>query len=506
MSNTDSRSEGSHKETLKSSFIIGGSSLINIVVGLLRMKVVAMLLGPGGIGLIGLLGNLMSAGANLSALGLGNSGTRQIAEANAKGGVEGLVVARKALFACSLALALVGGGAFFVLSPFLAKFILDDASLSSAVGWLSLGLSLTVMVGSQKALLTGLRRIGDVAKIAVASSVVSALVGISALYLWGKDGIVLFIISTPLVGFLISYFYVARLPKISGLVAKISAISSQSSALVRLGFSFMVASLSVLLGQLAVRSIVQHELGIESLGYFQAAWSISMTYIGFVLAAMGTDYFPRLTSVIHDHSAARNMVNDQAEIAILLAGPVLLAMLALAPWVIRVLYTSDFLVASSILRWQILGDVLKVLCWPMGFVIVASGKGKLFMMKEIFVMSVFVAGVWLMIPVAGLEATGLAFFLMYIVNVPIVLMVSKRLIGFKWSRAVKIEACILVLSALTITCFVGFSELWGSVAGVIVLLFVSVRNMLRISGMADLKGPVATLMHRLNLVSGRNRE
>lgn len=505
MSNTDSRSEGSHKETLKSSFMIGGSSLINIVVGLLRMKVVAMLLGPGGIGLIGLLGNLMSAGANLSALGLGNSGTRQIAEANAKGGVEGLVVARKALFACSLALALVGGGAFFVLSPFLAKFILDDASLSSAVGWLSLGLSLTVMVGSQKALLTGLRRIGDVAKIAVASSVVSALVGISALYLWGKDGIVLFIISTPLVGFLISYSYVARLPKISGLVAKISAISSQSSALIRLGFSFMVASLSVLLGQLAVRSIVQHELGIESLGYFQAAWSISMTYIGFVLAAMGTDYFPRLTSVIHDHSAARNMVNDQAEIAILLAGPVLLAMLALTPWVIRILYTSDFLVASSVLRWQILGDVLKILCWPMGFVIVASGKGRLFMMKEVFIMSVFVACVWLMIPILGLEATGVGFFVMYAVNIPLVIIISRKLIGFRWSHVVKKEVFYLVLSAFSISIMVNFFGVYGVVFGVVVFLVMAVRNILKLSEMADLKGPAAVMIRRFGSILGKVR-
>ncbi|MDF1637585.1 O-antigen translocase [Alcanivorax jadensis] len=500
MSNTDSRSEDSHKETLKSSFIIGGSSLINIVVGLLRMKVVAMLLGPGGIGLIGLLSNLMSAGANLSALGLGNSGTRQIAEANAKGGVEGLVVARKALFACSLALALVGGGAFFVLSPFLAKFILDDASLSSAVGWLSLGLSLTVMVGSQKALLTGLRRIGDVAKIAVASSVVSALAGISALYLWGKDGIVLFIISTPLVGFLISYFYVAKLPQISSLVAKISAISSQSSELVRLGFSFMVASLSVLLGQLAVRSIVQHELGIESLGYFQAAWSISMTYIGFVLAAMGTDYFPRLTSVIHDHSAARKMVNDQAEIAILLAGPVLLAMLALTPWVIQILYTSDFLVATSVLRWQILGDVLKILCWPMGFVIVASGNGRLFMMKEVFIMSVFVACVWLMIPILGLEATGVGFFVMYAVNIPLVIIISRKLIGFRWSLVVKREAFYLVLSAFFISIMVNFFGVYGVVFGVSVILVMAARNILRLSKMADLKGPVGKLVRRFNLL------
>ena len=47
---------------------------------------------------------------------------------------------------------------------------------------------------------------------------------------------------------------------------------------------------------------------------------------------MGTDYYPRLTATIHDPVATNRLVNEQTEVALLLAGPVLLAMLALAPW------------------------------------------------------------------------------------------------------------------------------------------------------------------------------
>lgn len=502
MSSTDSQPGGGHKQILKSSLVMGGASFANIVIGLLRMKVVAVLLGPAGVGLIGLLNNLMTAGASFSAMGLGNSGTRQIAEANGKDGDEELFVARQALFGCSVLLALIGAAIFFSLRTELAKYLLDDESLSPAVGWLSIGLAVGVIAGSQKAFLTGVRRIADVARIAILTSFLSAIAGISALYLLGEDGVVLFVISAPVVSLVVSHYYVAKIRTPKLMAVSLFQLYRQWSALIRLGAAFMIASLSVLLGQLAVRSIVQHELGPESLGYFQAAWSISMTYISFVLAAMGTDYFPRLTGVIKDHEKARKTVNDQAEVAILLAGPVLIAMLAFTPWVLQVLYTKEFYLASNVLRWQILGDVLKILCWPMGFIIVASGKGKLFMLKEILVMGVFVTGVWLMIPHFGLEATGIAFVVMYLINIPIVLIISRVLIGFSWAPVVKKEGAILVLSALSIAALSHVSDLYAVVAGVLALIVISIRNLMKLSEMAELSGPFAKVLRRLRGRSG----
>ncbi|MCB1507177.1 MAG: O-antigen translocase, partial [Hyphomicrobiaceae bacterium] len=73
--------QNSYRTILRSSSIMGGASVINVLIGLLRMKLVAVLLGPAGIGLIGLLQNLMQAASGVAAMGLGTVGVRQIAEA-----------------------------------------------------------------------------------------------------------------------------------------------------------------------------------------------------------------------------------------------------------------------------------------------------------------------------------------------------------------------------------------------------------------------------------------
>ena len=88
---------------------------------------------------------------------------------------------------------------------------------------------------------------------------------------------------------------------------------------------------------------------------------------------------------------------------------VLLAMLGLAPWAIALLYTAEFGAAVDILRWQLLGDILKVLSWPLGFVIMAAGAGRTFMLTETLGIGVFVPGIFVGLPLIGVTATGVAF-------------------------------------------------------------------------------------------------
>ena len=435
----------SYRQILRSTSIIGGASVINILIGLVRVKVAAVLLGPAGVGFIGLFSNLMAAAANVAALGMGTVGTRQIATANSQENQQAVAVARRALLWGTMAMAVIGALVFWLLRGILATHVLADSALSNEVGWLALGVGLTVAGGSQGALLNGLRRIGDLARISVYSAVLSTTLGVGALLLWHERGLLVYLLLTPVASFVVGHWYVARLPRVQAPPTPMRELTEQWGMLVRLGFAFMLAGLAVTVGQLLVRTLVQRELGVEALGLFEASWVISMTYIGFVLRAMGSDYYPRLTAVIHDHAAVNKLVNEQTEVALLLAGPVFLAMLGLVPWVIELLYSSKFVEAAAVLRWQILGDILKVVSFPLGFVILAAGDGRTFIASDTSAMAVFVLCVWLGLPYLGLQATGIGFLVMYTVYLPLVYWLAKKRTGFLWTTTIK--KSILFLSA-----------------------------------------------------------
>ena len=211
-----------------------------------------------------------------------------------------------------------------------AQWVFGDTAHAGEVGWLGLGVFFTLIAGSQTALLQGLRRIGDLARVNVISAFFAAVAGIALVYLLGQAGALWFVLVAPAISVLVASHYAARLPR-PQTPRDWQAISQQWQAMLKLGIPFMVAGLLTTGTQLAARAIILRELGLDASGYFQAAWAISMTYIGFVLGAMGTDYFPRLTEAISDPARARKLVNEQTEMALLLAGPVLLAMTASPP-------------------------------------------------------------------------------------------------------------------------------------------------------------------------------
>ena len=482
----------SYRRILRSSSIIGGASFINIAIGILRTKILAVLLGPAGVGLTSLYSGIITTAATFATMGVGTVGTRQIAEASSKGDEHALVVARRAMFWGAIFLASAGALVVWSLRTVLAVHVLGSASRSGVVGWLALGVALSVAGASQGALIQGMRRIGDMARLSVFGSILNTVLGIGLLWWWGTAGLVAYVLIGPAVSFVLGHIYVSRLPKIGEGAASLHEISEEWTALLRFGFAFVGANLVASLVQLWIRVDVGKVLGAAPLGQFQAAWTISMQYIGFVLGAMAADYYPRLTGVIHDHKAAGDLVNEQTEIAMLLSAPVFMAMMALAPWVIHLLYSAAFAPATEILRWQVMGDVLKVASWPLGFVILAAGDGKTFFWTECvgaLVTAVLIIG---LLPVLGLRVTGIGYLACYVVYLPLVYWLACKRIGFHWSGAV------LRLTGLTFAGCAGIGILtsvtrWGMLLGCVMSMGFGVFGLVRISHMSGLGGPIGHL-------------
>jgi PST family polysaccharide transporter len=64
-------SVASYHRILRSTSIIGGASFVNIAIGVLRSKVLAVLLGPVGVELASLYTGLMGTASTVATMGLG---------------------------------------------------------------------------------------------------------------------------------------------------------------------------------------------------------------------------------------------------------------------------------------------------------------------------------------------------------------------------------------------------------------------------------------------------
>ncbi|MFL6727009.1 MAG: O-antigen translocase [Sphingomicrobium sp.] len=429
-----------------STAILGTSSFVNVLVGAVRMKAAALILGATGVGLVGLVQNFMLTAAAFLGLGLEQAAPRQIGKARASGAADERT-ARAALLLTTLGAAALGGVAVWLSREVVARDLFGDPSLSRPLGWMSIGTALTIAASSQTALLVGLGRIKDVARVSIVSALVGTAAALLSLYLWGNRAVIPFVLAAPVAAFFVGGYFTSRLPKAGRAGSGRSRLGSESVSLATLGVSMTLAAALANAAQLAVRALINHGHGLAELGYFQAAWAISTMYLAMVLQAMGVDYFPRLTAVGEDHSKANQLINEQTFVALTLGGPVILLTLGICPWVLQLLYSSEFRQAAGLLRWQLFGDVLRLASWPLGYMLLATGSRGTFLLVETTACLIFVVLSALLLPSLSIEAVGVAFVCMYAIHLPMTFAAVTRLSGFRWTSDVLRRFSILLVLA-----------------------------------------------------------
>ena len=410
--------------------VIGSAQAVNILISIVRMKALAVLLGPGGIGLLSIYNSLLDMVKQTAGLGMGSSGVREIAFS--RGNETMLSQVRQVLFAAHLIQGALAMLAVWLLRERIAIWLFGDASRATEVGLIGIAIPIGLLSSAQTTLLQGLRKVGDLGRVTVFGAFVGTLAGLAAVWFQGENGLIWFILVQPLAAVLIALHYTRRLPKPTA--ARLSLFETWEvwKPMAKLGAAFMLGGLATAATLLLVRGHISQELGLDAAGYFAAAWGITMTYVGFLLGAMGADYYPRLTEVIHDKVAAIRLMNDQAQLGLAIGGPVLLLLIGLAPWVITLLYSAEFDPAVTLLQWQTVGNVFKIASWALGFSIVATGRAKTFFFVELSFNIVFLSMVFVFMPHVGLKVTAYAFVLGYLVHMNMIYLVARQTLGFRW--------------------------------------------------------------------------
>jgi enterobacterial common antigen flippase len=483
---TDDKPEPtSHAEALKSTSIIGGSTVIVMLIRMLSTKVLAILLGPGGIGLQAIYDSVISLARTAVDLGISSSGVRQIASAMGSGSQTVIATTVLTLRRVCLVLGVLGATTLFLARESVSCLAFGNADHGSDIGVLSVTLLFGALAGGQGALLQGMRRIGDLAKMNMIGALAGAILSIPIVFVWGRAGIPAYMVLGAGVLVFTSWSYARRVP-IESVKLPLHQIATEASSLLKLGFVFLASGLMTTGALFLLRVFVSRQEGVYGVGQFQAASSLAMVYVGFILQAMGTDFYPRLTAVADNNRRCNQLVNEQAEISILLALPGVLATLALAPWVIQLFYSSKFDKAAEILCWQLAGVFLQVNSWPIGFVIVAKGRAAAFFWTDLASYSIYVALAWIGLKLFGLPGTGIAYLGLYAFHWCLIFAVVRRISGFALSPGnIRLSLLGFATVGITLCARLMHAEPWATIVGCALALLTgiySLRTLVRLVG------------------------
>lgn len=412
-SNSTGASSSSYRAVLKSTSLIGGSSLINMLIGMLRTKFVAVLLGPTGIGLMGVYTAITGMVSTISSMGIGSSGVRQIAEAHGTGDQDRIARVVKTLRRTVWLTGLLGMAAIIFGSALLSSSSFGDYDHALPIALLGITILLGNIAVGQSCILQGTRRISALSRISIIGALNGTAISIPCFYFWGLQGIVPSLILTSMAALATSWWF-ARRVAVKPIAMPWRESRTDAAQLLHFGIPLMLSGLMTTLSAYIIRIVLIRQIGLDGVGIWQAAFNLSGILVNFVLAAMSTDYYPRLTAVAGDNKRVTEEVNAQTEIALLLAVPGLAATIIFAPLVIAIFYSGKFDSAVDILRWSVYGIFGRVISWPLGFVLLAKGMGKTFFFAETLHNAFYVVAIWFCSRLWGLPGTGIAFLLLYI--------------------------------------------------------------------------------------------
>lgn len=491
----------SYGQILRASSILGGTQVLVYAVSLVKTKAAAVLLGPAGVGLVGLYMSATSLISVAVGMGLTTSGCREVAEAAGKRDAvrvgETVLVLRRLLWLSGL----VGWLVTAILAWPLSVWTFGSGEHAYDILLLGSTVLFGSIAGGQATLLRGMRRVGDLAKVNLLCVLASALFSI-VLYAWvGMAGIVPALIASALSAIGIHWWYVRKV-QIQKCSLPWRNTFQLAAPLVRLGLAFMWSASLVMFVAFVTRALVAKELGVDQNGLYQAAWAISGMFSGFVLGAMGVDFYPRLAEVSSDNVALKRLVNEQTEVGLLLATPGILATLVLAPVLIRLLYAAEFAPASDLLPWFLSGVLVQLASWPLGYTLLAKSESLYYGLVETFINIVSLGILIVFLRQFGLLGVAAAFTATQVVHISTYFVVVRRRAAFGWnSQVIRIMlacGCFMGVGLVIHYCLDGPGRL---VAGGAVAVLASLFSLRRLLAMVEFSACIRTIFKKVPFAS-----
>ena len=404
----------SYSHILKYTSIFGGVQGLVILIGMVRNKLIALLLGPQGMGLMALFNSTVRLISDTTGLGLGMSAVRELSRLYDEEHHKELKSRIELIRSWSLITACLGFVLCVVLSPLINHYTFSWGNHTLHFMLLAPIIALTALSAGELSILKATRKLRRLAEISIYGVLCALATSVPLYYNFGESAIVPSLIIIALSQFIITitysfHYYPYR-------VHFDSDTFSEAKPMLRLGISFLGAGIMGSGSDFIVRSFLNYEGSLDDVGLYNAGYMITMTYAGVIFSAMETDYFPRLSSVNNNVEERDLLVNRQLEVSLLLISPLLILLMSLLPIALPLLYSDAFLAVLPMVKVAIFAMFMRSLELPVAYITLSRGDSKAFFLLETTYYLLFIMMFWLGYKYAylfgvglGLVVTGLLF-------------------------------------------------------------------------------------------------
>lgn len=483
MNEAESRKENSFRSILKGTSIFGGVQIFNILISAIRLKFVAVILGPAGMGVAALFNSVSLTIQQFTSLGLNLAVVKEIgASKESDERLNNILSALRPLIAI---LALAGALVCLFIPGVLSDITFGSTRYKTSFQLLSAAIFFSIVGTALMSVLQGLHEVKRLSKTSLIGSIVGLGVGVPLYWLWGTDGIVPAMIALALSTCLWYYLSLHKSLSVSFSPWNKNIHLPILKRIIVMGLILMSNDLIKSLVNYIINIYIRHSGGMDDVGFYQSCNTMTAQYSAIVFTAMAMDYLPRLSAGANDNAKMCQIVNRQIEVVGLLIAPIVCTVIFLAPWVIELLQTKNFLTATPLLRLLAFAVVIQALMYPLGYIVFAKDNRRLFFWMEsvganLLTLSLAIAGYHFF----SLIGLGIAVISDCLICLIVYTLVNHKLYGYKpTSHTARISLMALLSGSLmSIICF-NLHGIPMTISAIVILAIVgtySYKNLIKL--------------------------
>lgn len=398
------------QKVLNALSVFGGVQVLTILCSIIRTKIVALCIGPIGVGLMTLYSSTIEFLSTSSQLNLRQSAVRDLSQARDTENAPrlALIVRRLALLLGSIGTILTA-----LLSPALSRFTFGNDEHTLAFVLLSPMILLLSLAGANWAIMQGFEQLKRLARSTVSANIGATLIAVPLLFFFGKDGIIPTLITYAAANCLFSRLWSVPMPKRQ---IKLKSVVKEGRGMIALGMYMTVSAGVALLASYIFSAWLNRNSGADVVGIYQAGYTLINSYVGLLFTAISMEYYPRLANASASKWRCQTMVSHEIKVAMWILMPVLAAFIGMRGLAVKILYSSDFYAALPYLGLASIGVIFRAASWCMAYTMLARGDGRTYIVTETISSCAYIAlniYMWQGWSYVGLGVAYIAWFALY---------------------------------------------------------------------------------------------
>jgi O-antigen/teichoic acid export membrane protein len=426
--------DDSYSHVLKFTSLFGGVQVLSIMIGLVRNKAMALLLGASGMGFNALLTSMQNFASQCTNLGISFGAVPRLSELHEHQDDVKLHYYVQVVRLWSMIAAVLGLLFCVIVSPLMNQLSLTWGDHTLHYAMLALAVAMIAITGGETAIMKATRQLGKVAMAQILTVIATLIVSVPLYYFYGHSGVVPAIVLIAFATMLITLFYSYRAFPFRFDFHR--SMLREGASMIRLGVAFVMAAAIGSASEVAIRAYLNVVGSMDDVGLYNVAFIITITYAGLVFSAMEADYFPRLSGVANDYEATNSIVNKQIEVSLLLLAPMLVGLMMALPLLVPILFSNEFVPVVGMAQVAVLAMYFKVLTMPVAYITLARRLSLSFLLLESSYYVILVLAIVCCFQLWGLWGTGLAIVIAHVVENVLVIGYATWKYGYRITSAV----------------------------------------------------------------------